>query len=40
VDKLLSLGVIDLLDVSSGGNWAKQKISPVAGGNIEHGYQV
>lgn len=40
VDKMLSLGVIDLLDVSSGGNWAKQKISPVAGGNIEHGYQV
>jgi 2,4-dienoyl-CoA reductase-like NADH-dependent reductase (Old Yellow Enzyme family) len=40
VDKMLSLGVIDLLDVSSGGNWFKQKISPVAGGNIEHGYQV
>ncbi|KAJ7751311.1 hypothetical protein DFH07DRAFT_826841 [Mycena maculata] len=34
VDKMLEAGVVDLLDVSSGGNWASQKI-PVA-----HGYQV
>ncbi|KAK6971490.1 Nadh:flavin oxidoreductase nadh oxidase [Favolaschia claudopus] len=40
VEKMLSLGVVDLLDCSSGGNWAKQKISPVQGGTIEHGYQV
>ncbi|KAJ6575312.1 NADH:flavin oxidoreductase/NADH oxidase [Mycena capillaripes] len=39
VDKMLSLGVIDLLDVTSGGNWAKQKIEPIAHG-IGHGYQV
>ncbi|KAF7347671.1 Nadh:flavin oxidoreductase nadh oxidase [Mycena venus] len=38
VGKMLSLGVIDLLDVSSGGNWVKQKISPSS--NIGHGYQV
>ncbi|KAJ6520018.1 putative NADH:flavin oxidoreductase 2 [Mycena sanguinolenta] len=35
VEKMLSLGVIDLLDCSTGGNWSKQKIP-----SIEHGYQV
>ncbi|KAJ7170070.1 hypothetical protein C8R46DRAFT_1091035 [Mycena filopes] len=40
VDKMLSLGVIDLLDCSTGGNWVKQKISPVAAQEIGHGYQV
>ncbi|KAJ7606728.1 hypothetical protein DFH06DRAFT_1275354 [Mycena polygramma] len=29
VDQMLSLGLIDLLDVSSGGNWAKQTNGPV-----------
>ncbi|KAF7347670.1 Nadh:flavin oxidoreductase nadh oxidase [Mycena venus] len=40
VGKMLDLGIIDLLDVSSGGNWVKQKISPVEASNIGHGYQV
>ncbi|KAJ6503341.1 NADH:flavin oxidoreductase 2 [Mycena vitilis] len=40
VDKMMALGVIDLIDVSSGGNWVKQKIGPVVGGQIQHGYQV
>ncbi|KAJ7925973.1 hypothetical protein B0H13DRAFT_2229550 [Mycena leptocephala] len=34
------LWVDKMLSWASGGNWFKQKISPVAGGNIEHGYQV
>ncbi|KAJ7019230.1 xenobiotic reductase [Mycena alexandri] len=33
-DKMMSVGVVDLIDCSSGGNWVKQKIA--AG----HGYQV
>ncbi|KAJ7619216.1 hypothetical protein DFH06DRAFT_1285835 [Mycena polygramma] len=40
VDKMMALGVIDFLDVSSGGNWVKQKIGPVIDGHIQHGYQV
>ncbi|KAF7339303.1 putative NADPH dehydrogenase C23G7.10c [Mycena sanguinolenta] len=35
VEKMLSLGVVDMLDCSTGGNWSKQKIPA-----IEHGYQV
>ncbi|KAJ7705980.1 putative NADH:flavin oxidoreductase 2 [Mycena rosella] len=34
VDKMLSLGVVDLLDCSSGGNWSHQKIT------VGPGYQV
>ncbi|KAJ7492431.1 NADH:flavin oxidoreductase 2 [Mycena latifolia] len=34
VDKMLSLGVVDLVDCSSGGNWSKQKIT------VGDGYQV
>jgi len=32
--EMLRLGVVDLLDVSSGGNWFKQKIP------VKHGYQI
>ncbi|KAF8216013.1 putative NADH:flavin oxidoreductase 2 [Mycena galopus ATCC 62051] len=38
VDKMLSLGIVDMLDCSTGGNWEKQKIGP--SGQIGHGYQV
>ncbi|KAJ7110022.1 hypothetical protein C8R44DRAFT_801208 [Mycena epipterygia] len=34
IGKMLSLGVVDLVDCSSAGNWAKQKIP------VFHGYQV
>lgn len=40
VEKLLSLGIVDLVDCSSGGNWFKQKIGPVIDGKIVPGYQV
>ncbi|KAF7340125.1 putative NADPH dehydrogenase C23G7.10c [Mycena venus] len=40
VGKMLSLGVIDLLDVSSGGNWFKEKVGAVGRGNVGHGYLV
>ncbi|KAJ7103335.1 hypothetical protein B0H15DRAFT_897547 [Mycena belliarum] len=35
VDKMMKLGVVDMLDASSGGNWSQQKIT-----NIGEGYQV
>ncbi|KAF7347669.1 putative NADPH dehydrogenase C23G7.10c [Mycena venus] len=40
VQKMLSLGVVDLVDCSSGGNWFKQKIGPLIDGKIAPGYQV
>ncbi|KAK7064069.1 Nadh:flavin oxidoreductase nadh oxidase [Favolaschia claudopus] len=36
-EKMLQWGVIDLIDCSSGGNWAKQIVAPLG---IDHGYQV
>ncbi|KAJ7225282.1 hypothetical protein GGX14DRAFT_539446 [Mycena pura] len=33
-EQMLRLGVVDLLDVSSGGNWFQQKIA------VKHGYQI
>ncbi|KAF8204283.1 putative NADH:flavin oxidoreductase 2 [Mycena galopus ATCC 62051] len=40
VGQLLRLGVVDLVDCSSGGNWHLQNIGPRINGQIAAGYQV
>ncbi|KAJ7269332.1 NADH:flavin oxidoreductase 2 [Mycena haematopus] len=40
VGEMLRLGVVDLVDCSSGGNWAQQHIGPRVDGEIVPGYQV
>ncbi|KAJ6520227.1 NADH:flavin oxidoreductase 2 [Mycena sanguinolenta] len=40
VGQMLQLGVVDLVDCSSGGNWVHQKIGPLIDGKIAPGYQV